>query len=580
MKYIKIIASIVLLSLISVSCEKDLLDKAPLDEITSADFFKQTSDLNIYMNRFYTLDLLPFATMGDAYDRGIFEFDLNSDNEIEQSTVDDRLNGVGTVPASGGGWNYSYARKINFFFDNYKKCKDDFDQYKKYVGEAHFFRALIFYQLLQRFGDIVWYDHMLTTTSPELYAPRMPRNEVMDKILADLDSAAMYLPEDKNDGGLRPDKWVALAYQSRFALYEGTWEKYHAGDPFGVQNADPEKYLRKAAEAAEAIMNSGRFGVYSTGHPEKDYNDLFILRDYGDNPEIMFWKKFNKELNITNYRNIEFLFPFGIGLTKSVADAYLCTDGQPIAVSPLFGGYDTIADEMKDRDPRFTQTIWTPDDPWMIEDGVTTSWGEGVYSKLFSKSKYSTPTGYVLRKGYNPDASTHDLSGEDNPAYFIRYAEVLLNFAEAKAELGTITQGDIDRSINQLRDRVEMIHLDMSNITADPNWEFPDVSPLINEIRRERRIELLCEGFRWNDIARWAGADELIVGKRPRGFKPGDKFPKNKFPVDGNGFMDPFLNMIPDGYGFVLGRDYLDPLPIDQQTLNPALKQNPGWPTY
>jgi hypothetical protein len=176
--------------------------------------------------------------------------------------------------------------------------------------------------------------------------------------------------------------------------------------------------------------------------------------------------------------------------------------------------------------------------------------------------------------------TTHDLAGEDNPAYFIRYAEVLLNYAEAKAELGTITQGDLDQSINVLRDRVGMVHFDMNSIENDPNWDFHNVTPLINEIRRERRIELICEGFRWDDIARWTAADELIMGKRPSGFKPGDQFPKNKFPVDDNGFMDPFLNMIPNGYGFVEGRDYLDPLPVDQLTLNPQLNQNPGWPTY
>ncbi len=579
MKYMKIILSILFLTVMA-SCQKELLDKYPLDEISSADFFRQTNDMKIYMNQFYNLQLLPFATMSDAYDRGIFEFDDNTDNEINQSYVDDRWKGTRTVPASGGGWDYGYARSINFFFDNYKKCEDDFDEYKQYVGEAHFFRALIFYQLLQRFGDVVWYGHMLSTNSPELYEPRSPRNEVMDKILADLDSAAMYLPEGKSDNGLRPDKWVALAYQSRFALYEGTWEKYHAGDPFGVDNADPDKYLRKAVEAAEAVMNSGRFSIYSTGHPEKDYNQLFILRDYSNNPEIMFWKKFSKELNITNYRNIQFLYPYGTGVTKGVADSYLCTDGKPVSVSPLFGGYDTIADEIKDRDPRFVQTIWTPDAPWMIEDGTVTSWGEGVYSKLYTKSKYSAPTGYVLRKGYDPDVSTHDLAGEDNPAYFIRYAEVLLNYAEAKAELGEITQEDIDRTINVLRDRVGMIHLDMNSIETDPSWDFPDLPPIINEIRRERRIELVCEGFRWNDIARWAGADELIVGKRPRGFKPDDQFPKLKFPVDENGFIDPLKNLLPNGYGFDPGRDYLDPLPVDQLTLNPQLKQNPGWPVY
>jgi len=122
----------------------------------------------------------------------------------------------------------------------------------------------------------------------------MPRNEVMDKILADLDTAAIYMSEGVVDDGCRPNKWVALAYQSRYALYEGTWEKYHNGDPFGVSNADPDKYLRKAEKAAEAVMNSSKYSIYSTNHPEKDYNQLFILRSYSGNSEVMFGRNSTK----------------------------------------------------------------------------------------------------------------------------------------------------------------------------------------------------------------------------------------------------------------------------------------------
>ncbi len=162
------------------------------------------------------------------------------------------------------------------------------------------------------------------------------------------------------------------------------------------------------------------------------------------------------------------------------------------------------------------------------------------------------------------------------PGIIYRYGEVLLNFAEAKAELGTITQDDIDKSIKKLRDRVAMPNLILAAITADPKWDFPTLSPIINEVRRERRIELASEGLRFDDIMRWAAADELIVGKRPRGFKA-SQLATNPYPVDAEGFLDPYQQKLPAGYGFKIGRDYLNAIPKDQLLLNPELVQNPGW---
>ena len=186
------------------------------------------------------------------------------------------------------------------------------------------------------------------------------------------------------------------------------------------------------------------------------------------------------------------------------------------------------------------------------------------------------PTGYVIQKGYNPDMQYHVQQYEETPSILYRYAEVLLNYAEAKAELGEITQGDLDNTINKLRARVDMPKLVMGSIANDPNWNFPTLSPLINEIRRERTVELVAEGFRWEDIARWAAADELIVGQRPKGFKAA-QVDENPFPVDADGFLDPFQKAIPNGYGFKLDRDYLNSVPESEIVLNPALTQNPGW---
>src|SRR5690606_21625921 len=192
-------------------------------------------------------------------------------------------------------------------------------------------------------------------------------------------------------------------------------------------------------------------------------------------------------------------------------------------------------------------------------------------------------TGYQLNKGLNWDpvhSNLAQLDGGTTGKILFRYAEALLNYAEAKAELGTLTQTDLDISINKLRDRVAMPHLVMGTIQTDPNWSFPNLSPVINEIRRERRVELVAEGFRWNDIARWAAADELIVGKRYLGAKfnnvdyPG--FAPTDFKLT-DGYFDELKNQIPEGNGFVLDRDYLDPIATEELNLNPNLDPNPNW---
>src|SRR5690606_37387700 len=260
----------------------------------------------------------------------------------------------------------------------------------------------------------------------------------------------------------------------------------------------------------------------------------------------MFWREYDNELSrgsssFTNDRNHRTEFPNNNSITKGLADSYLCIDGRPISVSSLFQGHSTLSEEMKNRDPRFYQNIATDDRVWRIHrDGTVEYWKE-VYDKLNSNSAHNSPAGYINIKGYNPNMIYHVQQYEESPGIIFRYAAALLNYAEAKAELGTITQEDLDISIKKLRDRVGMPNLELSNIPHDPNWNFPDLSPLINEIRRERRVELATEGYRWDDIARWAAADELIVGQRPHGFHAG-QLNENPFPVNEAGFLDPFRN--------------------------------------
>lgn len=556
-----------------ISCDSDYLNRYPLDSISDATYFKTPEDLKTYMNRFYGTS---FFTK--PHDHGA---DLNSDNQVG-SNVDTRLQGTRVVSTSGS-IGFGWIRRVNYFFDHYKKVKENYElkDYQQYLGEAYFFRALSYYVMLQNYGDIQWITHELNTDSPELYNPRDPRDVVATNIILSLDSAAMYLTSDKTEGKGRINRWMALLIKSRVALFEGTWQKYHAGTPFGVQGSNPNKYFEKSAAAALELIQTGPYDVYTTGDPMNDYRELFALPDYSNNEEVMFWRAYDNDLGkgettFSNDRNHRREFPNNYSITKQLADSYLSNDGKPISVSPLFHGHESLKDEMKNRDPRFTQTIATHDEVWRIQkNGNVEYWGE-VYDNLNSNAAHNAPTGYINIKAYNPDMNFHVQQYEETPYIIYRYGEALLNYAEAKAELESLTQGDLDLSINKLRSRVGMPSLKLDNIENDPNWDFPSLSPIINEIRRERRIELALEGHRWDDIARWAAADELIIGQRPKGFKA-SQLSSNPFPVDDNGFLDPFQNAMPEGYGFIPKRDYLYSIPISELVLNPNLTQNPGW---
>ena len=383
-----------------------------------------------------------------------------------------------------------------------------------------------------------------------------------------------------------------MLFKARVCLYEGTWEKYHAGTPFGVTGSDGSQFLQAAAVTAELLMQGNRFRIYQ-GPAGTEYWSLFNSLDYTGNPEILLWKKFDVGLQIVN--NVSRMLSGGggnIGLSKTLIDSYLCTDGKPRSVSPSFLGYDSVQMEVANRDPRLAQTLF------LKGYDMTSNAPEGVKNQKFDRpaldgaGEFRNTTGFALYKGVNPDFSNqgnNDIGVQGSIIF--RYAEALLIFAEAKAELGTITQADVDKSINLLRDRVGMIHLDMNNITSDPNWDFPNLTPIINEIRRERRIELVCEGTRWDDLARWR-AHHLLVGKRLKGVKyigtnlegsykdfQGKQtiiIGVNLF-VDANGFVDPYQSALPNGYGFDPDRDYLSPVPSDELTLNSNLVQNPGW---
>ncbi len=562
----KIIISLIGLTVILTACQEDWLDREPLDQVTEASFFKNANDFTVFVNRFHT------STGGSSTGWG----DYHTDVLISRTSIPERLGGVSTIN-SGPGYSYGNIRQVNYLLEQSRKWEGDFDEIKQAVGEAHYFRAFYYWRLLRDFGDVQWIDKVLTMDSPELYGERDPRNVVADNMIADLDTAAMYLSAERGDGYSRLPRWFALLLQSRVALYEGTWEKYHNGTVFGVTNANPDKYLAKAAAAALEIMNSGLYELHSTGDPENDYYNTFNWRDFTNNPEAMRWTKMDLAQDINAGRKLfYFAYPETRGLTKQFVDQYLSIDGLPIAVSPLYQGDETIEDEVMNRDPRMDQTIFTKDDPLYIYEDGSIDYYEVTFNRTFQDISHSGATGYHQRKTYNAHRIYHHTQHEETPTLNDRYAEVLLNYAEAKTELGTLTQEDLDISINLLRDRVGMPHLELDNITHDPNWRYPDLSPIVNEVRRERLVELASEDFRMDDLLRWA-AMKYLIGERGTGAKADQFLHDPGLPVTPDGYLDVFQNVFPNGYQFKLNRDYLWPIPESQLTLNPNLGQNPGW---
>jgi hypothetical protein len=567
-------------------CQEDFLDRAPETNISDAEYWKTANDLQLYVNNFYTAFPNPIG----IYSPGVWgsDADEGSDNMI-YTGYNAAMNGERVIPSSGGGWAYgdwSALRSINYFLANYDKAEESWETKKRFVGEALFFRTYFYFTKLKAFGDLPWVNQPLDPTSAELKNARLSRAVIVDSLMNDLNKAIDYLPTKSKASSMRINKEIAQLFQARIALYEGTWEKYHAGTAFGVTGSNGEKFLQKAAQVSETLIKSNSGYQLQPTPGEDGYWRLFNQIDYSSNTEVMLWRKFDLNLNGGHYWHRYTNTGAGRGMTKDLVDSYLCTDGKPIETSTLYKGDATLQTVVAGRDPRLTQTMYVADGKHIVTNNRPGGAAPALFEiPSFSAANENKPaTGYQVYKGHNPDYNQQLDRGTTGFILF-RYAEALLIYAEAKAELGTFSQTDADLSINLLRARIGMPALKVEAISNDPKPEFPALSPLVNEVRRERRVELACEGYRHDDLFRWAAADEKIVGWKPKGAVLGqwkDLVPTAQlatYPVDEKGYVEFYKNIsgMSSGYKFNVGRDYLGPLPQDQLVLNPDIKQNPGW---
>lgn len=584
MKKILLFGLNLMICLFTISCD-DLIDNPPLDKIDNDAYWKRADDLEKYMLSFYTS--FPTFKNSSVY-AGTFALDAvnGSDDEI-RTNPNTVINGASAVVNSGGNWSWTKIRSVLFFFDNYQKCTADFDAYKHFLGEAYFFKAYLYFNMVKSYGDVPWYTKTLEMDSPELYLPRAPRTEVVDSILLCLDKAVEYLSPLKTStygSSQRLSKEAALIFKSRVGLYEGSWQKYHAGTEFATAGADPNKYFRAAVTAAEELMTPGKYkvGIYNTGSPETDYTNLFNKIDYFSVDEVVLWAGFSRDLNWT-HSLIDNLTRAtnDVHITWELVSSYLSREGSVYdykGKAKEFQGNDFLSDISGHCDTRLRQTVWMPGD---------VMWDNSAYGKhLFDKpylmqgGEFKNITGFQLRKGIDPASPA--AGGVQIPcetgAIVFRYAEALLNYAEAKYELGETV--DYDHSINLLRARAGMPEFSIpENLSASEKIDYGyPVSDELYEIRRERRVELACESFRSDDYRRWR-AHKIFQGKRMHGYplKASEWDGNISTPVDAEGFLDPHVTKAPKGYGFNEKRDYLQCIPTNEITLNPALKQNPGW---
>ena len=590
MKIYKFIwAAVCLTPLLLLSCNDDFLERYPLDEVSNETFWNTENDLMVYNNSLYHLalndDNVPilhghFDGFNSHWGSYWFldEFSDNLAPRHDRHAFFQQVRAGKQIVPNGGQWfgykGWNFVRAINVGLENYDKADIPEDTRNKYVGEARLLRGWFYAEKVQKFGDVPWVDRELNIDSDELFAARTPREEAMDKVLEDLNFATENIPDDWGDGNEpgRLNRWAALAIKSRLCLYEGTYRKYHGG-------SNAEMWIREAAEAAKEVIDNSPYAIYNTGDPENDFNSFMRKIDISGNPEVMVWRRY--QLGIyTNH--VQSYFSYSGGATKSFVEDFLATDGKPISISTLYQGDDTIEDVFANRDPRLRQTILHPDDT----EKYNYDRGDGRdYPRVVGMSGgFTTTTGYHIIKHYNAD----DMIGKayntaESPAIILRYAEVLLNYAEAKAELGEITQGDLDLSINQLRDRVNMPHL-MMDPPMDPRYANDGVSPLIVEIRRERRVELFLEGFRYNDLKRWKQGKKLEIPDMGVQWSPenqarfeGATVQTSVDPESGKTYIDVYKGTDWANPVFDEAKHYLWPLPLDDLAQNPQLVQNPGY---
>lgn len=576
------------------SCNK--LDQLPEATASKDAVFGSEKGLELYAYSFY--DILPDA---NAIHRGDEMSDYGA-----RTQAPDFLREGGFNSRQSTGWTWTQLRNINYFIENCTNPKIPEDVRRNYIGLARFFRAFFYFDKVKRFGDVPWISKTMPVNDKDLFNGRDSRLKVMDSVLADLDYACENIKATDDKTRSLVTKYVAYAFKSRVCLFEGTFRRYHKDGLAKGLEGTIDKWLTEAANAAEKVMKDGGFSLNTANGTDKSYRQLFINKAPVTN-EIIMSAVSDAALSVFNDANwywTSATYGARISFTRTFVNTYLNIDGTPFTGK---AGYETLpfVDEVKGRDLRLQQTIRMGDYKRINADKPEAA--PPVFSYTY--------TGYQPIKWCLDDTYFDGGTRNDNSISMIRFAEVLLNFAEAKAELGTITADDWKKTVGALRKRAGITgNTDVLPTVADAYLQtkyFPGLNAVLLEVRRERGIELALEGLRFYDLVRWKRG-ELLKQEWNGFYVPALDVPMD---LNGDGKNDVFFYKVKpatqvagvtyinvaeqvsgvanpqrlsnDTYGELTwlnnikrvweDKHYLYPIPEADRQMNPKLGQNPGW---
>lgn len=600
MKINKYILSASLVTLLGTTSCEDFLTKTPLDELTEATAFTTYDNFKTYAWKLYE-HFNGFPLNSDGYLPSCVNSEYNSDNMInaKENGESRYYKQTKTVPATSSGWNFSYIRNVNIMLQNIdKSAMADIDK-AHWRSVGYFFRAYRYYDMLAQYGDVPWIDRVLSDTDIEaLQAPRTPRNTVAENILNDLEYAEANI-KPNGDGKNTINVHVVRALISRFGLFEGTWRKYH-------KLGGEERFLRASAKASEELIKS--FPIML-----ENYDEIYNSEDLVGKPGIILARQYATDLATHSISRVVRSSAWYTDVTKDAVDSYLCTDGRPVSTSTVYQGDKNVYDQFRNRDRRLYYTVVPPYQVKLTgPKGKSLTWtyttneADREYIDMMEKitpesgkrlpitnfigyAVHAIPhyrnfnggegfcvsqLGFYYWKYYNRHVDNMALGTSTVDFPLFRMGEVLVNHAEAKYELGEFNQSVADASINKLRKRAHIAPMTVAEITDDFDTNRDQTVPAVLwEIRRERRVELLGDGFRFRDLKRWKKAH--YINKQPLGAWANRSQYGNKIKIHGGG-NEGFIEYFSPAEGW-LDYYYFEPIPTQELALNPNLKQNPGW---
>lgn len=580
-------AGLLLATAVSFSSCDDFLTRDPQDTVTDVpSFWNNEENLRTSFLDYYTYFFPGYRSSWERADNFAETnvADWTDDNAQEVATLFTKV-----APTSdAGNWNFKKIRNMNLLLSRIQSSTLGEEAKNHWSGVARLFRAMEYAKLVQKFGDVPYYDAVVGSTDNEqLYRARDPRTTVMDKVNEDLAFACANIRVNDGTKGLTVNRAVAQGFASRIMLFEGTWQKYHANN-----TAKAAEYLKAAKDYAAALMQTNAYSIAPS------YKSLTTSEDLAGNPEIIMYRSYVENVvmhSLMSFQNTEMEMS---SPSRSFIDAFLTKNGLPIhqAGNTDYKGKE-YAKEIQNRDPRLADNI---DE----ESGLRLNGVAAVYA---ASGYYANR--YVNKDLINKPGGMSNTNTTDAPV--MKLNEVMLNYIEAAAELAdlgqyTLTQADFDKTINAIRDRqsTQMPHVTLTGNALKVNGveiNDPDrdatVTPIIWEIRRERRVELAYEGLRFNDLRRWGKLEYADMVKNKK-LNMGAWINKADYPENADALAKITLcdengNIVTGNEGYIMpitevakmrqmaDKDYLYPIPVDQITMYEThgfkLTQNPGW---